>query len=222
MPQPDSSDLAAFDMGFAPHIGSATAQLGTLSALMRGTLNSQHPMSYDYQRLHLGRNYRSTLRDLFIRLRRDSVIQATYPLAGEDCDAMAISPRQSPRLSPRVGAAPFEGLLPRITRSASLKRSLGALGTLPGLHLPPPEPKRRAGEGLRSIQSYPSRLSDAVGAEEPEGGGLFASRVRSYASLEALAASAAAAIADLEPWWAKRGREAVSQAVVAATEIAMF
>ena len=47
------------------------------------------------------------------------------------------------------------------------------------------------------------------------------SRVRSYASLEALAASAAAAVAELTPLWNK-GREAVAQAVQHVNEIAMF
>lgn len=56
-----------------------TAQLSTLSALMRGTLNSEHQMAADYQRLHLGRNYRTALRDLFLRY-SDSGRSPTPPL----------------------------------------------------------------------------------------------------------------------------------------------
>ena len=248
VPEPDSDELAQLDLEIAPVIASVTAQLGTLSALMRGTLNSQHPMSFDYQRLHLGRNYRSTLRDLFIRLRTDTngaPVQPSltispalpYAVCGLDTVApMSISPRcspratptRSPRHSPRLAAreASGENLCaeeqPMMRRSSSLKRALNKFpDSEPSFQQDDSESKRRAGDGLRSIRSYPSRLSDARGEEREEDGAPIASRVRSYASLEALAASAAAAVADLAPLCTK-GREAVSQAISSWQEIAMF
>jgi len=239
VPEPDSAELASLELALEPHIAEVTAQLGTLSALMRGTLNSAHPMSHDYQRLHLGRNYRSTLRDLFLRYGagRQARPAAVSTDAG-DVAPMSISPHVSPRCSPRLrayslpssprglsptsptdsdGGAEQQLREPALTRSASLKRA----SPLPDLRLPPPAPKRLAGDGLRSIRSYPSRLSEAVGDAAPDGGEPVPSRVRSYASLEALAASAAAAVAELTPLWNK-GREAVAQAVQHVNEIAMF
>jgi hypothetical protein len=242
VPEPESNELARLDLEIAPAIKGVTAQLGTLSALMRGTLNSQHPMSFDYQRLHLGRNYRASLRDIFIRLRSDGAASrhavgasAAFPPCLDVAVPMSISPRCSPRLlptrsprhSPRLAAregsllGPSQLGLP-IRRSASLKRSLGMLPESDAMALADDgQTKRRVGEGLRSISSYPSRLSEARGDERLEGGVVVASRVRSYASLEALAASAAAAVAELAPLCHK-GREAVSQAMASFSEIAMF
>lgn len=240
VPEAESNDLARLDLEIAPAIKSVTAQLSTLSALMRGTLNSQHPMSSDYQRLHLGRNYRSSLRDLFIRLRSDGAVSrhAVGVSAASCLDVevpMSISPRCSPRLTPTRSPrhsprlAPRDGSLeglsesgPSMRRSASLKRSLGMLPGADALAPADNSPtKRRVGDGLRSIRSYPSRLCEARGDERPEDGMPIASRVRSYASLEALAASAAAAVAELAPLCTK-GREVVSQAMSSFSEIAMF